>query len=699
MNTFSGLLNNAALMLILCVIYDTFGVYAIQKKALRDYLTGVLFGLTTIIVMLNPWSLQPGVFFDTRWVLLSLCGLFFGLIPTAIAVIIAGAFRLYQGGPGGTVGTIVIVVTACVGLAWRYWKVKYHKPLGWMQLYVFGVLVQLAMLSCMFLMPAGMRLPIIKTVGPPILTIYPFLTLLIGLILKRHEERRDIEKEIFQRKSEFEAIFKSITDAIVFVDKERKAVMINPSFTKIFGYKIEELLGQTTQIIYANPEEFTKQGEVRYSEEVIINKPVYEIEYRRKDGTVFPAETLGAQVRDSKGQIIGFLGVIRDITPKKEIEKEKAELENKLRQAYKMEAIGTMAGGIAHDFNNILAVILGNADLALNKTAEGSSARNNINQILAASKRAKDLVGQILAFTRQTDKKTEPLNIVQAVDDSLKLLSAVLPSSIEVHKKYELDEGVILIDPTQFHQVMINICTNAAQSMHDKGTLKVGLKEVNLDDKQHGLYIRFSVGDTGAGIAQANIDKIFDPFFTTKEEGHGTGMGLSVVQGIVVNHGGFLTLDTKPGEGSTFHLFFPKIEEQPIEKTTASEILPTGNESILVVDDESALVNMLSNLLEGFGYTVTGLTSSSEALKVFKSRQNDFDLVITDMSMPELTGKELSVELLKIRADIPIILCTGYSSHISKDEAQKLGIREFFMKPLDIRQLATTVRKILDDKV
>ena len=250
MDSFSGLLNNAALMLVLCVVYDTFGVYAISNRNLRYCLTGVLVGLIGIAVMLNPWSLQPGVFFDTRWVLLSLCGLFFGLTPTAVAVIITGSFRLYQGGPGGTVGTVVIVVTACVGLAWKYWMEKHDKPLGWKQLYAFGVLVQLAMLSCMFLMPANMRIPIIKAVAPPILIIYPVLTMLVGLILKRQETRRDAEKELVENRKALikergllKGVINSIPDLIFFKSTEGAYLGCNRSFESFAGFEEQSLLG------------------------------------------------------------------------------------------------------------------------------------------------------------------------------------------------------------------------------------------------------------------------------------------------------------------------------------------------------------------------------------------------------------------------------------------------------------------------
>ena len=285
-------------------------------------------------------------------------------------------------------------------------------------------------------------------------------------------------------------------------------------------------------------------------------------------------------------------------------------------------------------------------------------------------------------------------------------MRSTIPTSVEISNKFELDERFIKVDPTQFHQLIINLCTNATQAMHDKGVLKIGLTEINLTKdsanqlgKEPGSYIRLSVSDTGEGMDPATIDRIFDPFYTTREVGQGTGMGLSVVHGIVESHGGFITVESEPGKGSTFHVFFPVAEKMPIDdEIEESRTLPTGNERILFVDDEKALTVIGSKMLEQLGYTVTTFTSSTVALEIFKSQQDGFDLIITDMAMPDLTGKELAAELLKVRPDIPIILCTGYSSIISKENAEEFGIREFCMKPWDMKQLAKTVRKVLDEK-
>ena len=344
MTSFSGLFNNAALMLILCVIYDTFGVYSLSNKNLRYCLTGVLAGFISIVVMLNPWSLQPGVFFDTRWVLLSLCGLFFGFIPTAIAVTIAGAFRLYQGGPGGTVGTLVIVVTACVGIGWRFWQKRYERPLGWKELYLFGLLVQVAMLSCMFFMPVGMRFTIIKAVAPPILIIYPVLTMLIGLILKRQEIRRDTEKELEQsrkalsrEKGLLRGVINAIPDLIYYKDTEGKYLGCNKSFEAFVGSREQDVVGRSVYELFdeetARP--FHQMDQEVFNSGRLVSKEVW---VASTSGEKVFLDTVKTPFNDLGGSLHGLVGISRDFTDRKKVESKLAA--EKERLAVTLRSIG-----------------------------------------------------------------------------------------------------------------------------------------------------------------------------------------------------------------------------------------------------------------------------------------------------------------------------------------------------------------------
>lgn len=713
MSSFSGLLNNAALMLLLCVVYDTFGVYAISNRKLRDGLTGVLVGLISIAVMLSPWSLHPGVFFDTRWVLLSLCGLFFGVTPTVVAIIIAGTFRLSMGGAGGFVGTVVIVVTACLGLVWKYWKEKNNAVLGWKQLYVFGFLVQLAMLLCMFLMPADMRIPIIKTVAPPILLIYPFLTMFIGLILKRQEDRRKAELELEESRETLskergllKGVVNSITDAILFVDLDRQILMTNPAFKSIFGYDMEEVVGKNTQFIYANHDDYLHLGEKRFNRNFPSNLPRYEIEYRRKNGSIFPSETLGVPVKDSNDLTIGFLGVIHDVSDRKLAEKEKEKLESRLQQSQKMEAVGTLAGGIAHDFNNILGIILGYTELAKEDAPPDSNFVKDLDRVLEAGNRAKDLVKQILSFSRQSQVERMVLKPQPVIGEFLKMLRASIPTTIEIRQNIAPDCGAIDADPTQLHQILMNLCTNAFHAMENKGgILNVGLQvartiPVELQAGKNATddtFLELSISDTGQGIGPDIINNIFDPFFTTKDQGKGTGMGLSITYGIVKDYHGTITVDSQLGEGTTFHVYLPLSRKDAPQTSENKVISIEGRERILFVDDEELLATMGKDMLERLGYHVTVRQSSLEAIELFQNRPDDFDLVITDQTMPGMTGLDMAKRMLQIRFDIPIILCTGYSSMVDEKVAKAQGIKRFALKPLNKSATAKLIRQVLDE--
>ena len=405
-------------------------------------------------------------------------------------------------------------------------------------------------------------------------------------------------------------------------------------------------------------------------------------------------------VRDNE---IVFNGIILDITDKKNAENEQKKLQRQLRQSQKLESIGTLAGGIAHDFNNILSSIIGFTELSLDDAPKGTFLEDNLQEVYLAGKRARDLVKQILAFARQSDEKIDPIQPSTIAKEVLKLIRSTIPTTIEIQQAIE-SEALIMGNATQVHQVLMNICTNAAHSMEDSGgVLSVSLKDLVLDTKglsigmKQGNYIEIKVSDTGVGIAPEIIQSIFDPYFTTKGPGEGTGMGLAMAQGVIEKYGGNITVDSEVGKGTTFTIYLPVTKKRSALSAYVEEQLPTGTERILFVDDEAPIAKMGSQILDRLGYSVTARTSSIEVLELFRSRPNDFDLVVTDMTMPNLTGDKLAVELMKIRRDIPIILCTGYSKKISDETALKIGIKAFAYKPIVKADLAKTVRKVLDE--
>ncbi len=390
---------------------------------------------------------------------------------------------------------------------------------------------------------------------------------------------------------------------------------------------------------------------------------------------------------------------------KEEIE-ERRLAESQLRQAQKMEALGILTGGIAHDFNNILGAVVGFSELMLDHVAEGSREKQYLQRVFEAGLRGRDLIKQMLAFSRKTEQDKKPIQLSSIVKETMNLLRASLPTTIRFRTTVRSESGLVFADPGQIQQVLMNLCTNAAHAMQERGgLLHVELSDFSVSESdgnpqgiKPGLYARLAVRDTGTGISPDILDKVFDPFFTTKKPGEGTGLGLSVVHGIVKQHDGHITVESQPRKGSTFTVYLPMLAEMPFKDTALSDQrIPTGSERILFVDDEESLAEMGKEILEKLGYYVTVRTSSAEALALFKSDPSKFDLVITDQAMPEMAGTELAKGILGIRADMPIIMCTGFSYVVDADSARAAGIKAFAMKPLTKKEIARTVRKVLDD--
>ena len=483
-----------------------------------------------------------------------------------------------------------------------------------------------------------------------------------------------------------------------------KLVSVNDVICEYTGYTEEELL--TMRALDLLTEESQKRFLDRL-DRLLNGKQVpktAEYKAKTKDGHEFWIFLDSRYEYDRDGKLNGATVVAHDITERKQAQEEKQRLEDQLQQAQKMEAVGTLAGGIAHDFNNILSVIIGYTELILMNGNVDPEVKQNLKEIFNASKHARDMVKQILAFSRQSKHERKPIQVRHIVKEALKMLHASLPATIKIRQKLEKNSGVIEADPAQFHQVLMNLCTNAAHAMHEKdGVLEISLSNKDWDQNdmarppelKPGPYLKLSVSDTGNGINPEAQDHIFEPYFTTKQKGEGTGLGLAVVQGIIKSHNGAVTVESKVGQGSTFHVYLPRIQRSVATDKVASTPLPMGQERILLVDDEQPLVEIGKQMLERLGYTVAARTSSVEALELFKAQPNRFDLVITDIVMPNMTGEKLAEKLMDIRADIPVIFCTGYSEKFTRQHASDMGVRSFLMKPLLMQDLANTVRQAL----
>jgi PAS domain S-box-containing protein len=478
--------------------------------------------------------------------------------------------------------------------------------------------------------------------------------------------------------------------------------MANTSTCRALGKQLTEVIGKSdAQLLPTQSEQVVKKidtnvirsGKTLLSEERLTT--AYGDTYWLSNKSPY---------RNQNGDIIGLIGISRNITDLKKAEQEKQKLQNLLQHAQKMEAIGTLAGGIAHDFNNILGVILGYADLALVDAPPNSQYATDLEKICAAGNRAKDLVQQILAFSRQVEIERIPLTLQSLVKEALKMLRPSIPSTVEILDDIDSKCGVVHADPTQVHQIVMNLCTNANHAMEETGgVLTVKLQPAHIDEKNPapslnippGDYVKLTVSDTGTAIGPDIIDKIFDPFFTTKEPSKGTGMGLAIIHGIVTEYGGTITVDSKKGEGTSFHVYFPVVKKNEVLFSRGTGDLPRGKGHILFIDDEELLVELGQTMLERLGYKVTVRCSSLDALSTFHNSPEDFDAIITDQTMPEMTGSDLARRILQIRPDMPIILCTGYSNVVDREKAKSIGIKEFVIKPLTMKKIAQLLHDVL----
>jgi PAS domain S-box-containing protein len=517
-------------------------------------------------------------------------------------------------------------------------------------------------------------------------------------------EQRKANRALLESENKFRLAFTNAQDAIVWIDLESGDITnCNKATEELFGKKRKEIVGQHHTTLYPTDKAEDYHSLLGESGKDLNSNIETEIfTGRGENRTVTVA--ISTMLVDGK-EIVQE--IIRDITERKKAEKEKMELELQLSQKQKMEAIGTLAGGIAHDFNNILAAMQGYLELSLDDLPEDSAVRDNLVQILSCVNRAAKLVKQILTFSRkgQEEQEKEPVQISSLVKEVLGMLRSSLPKTIKIKRNIRADSSMVLADSTQIHQVLVNLCTNASHAMGGAdGLLEVSLEDVNFESEtgigdEHlgpGHYVKLSVSDSGCGMEKEVAERIFEPFFTTKKVNEGTGLGLSVVHGIIKSHDGAITVSSTPGEGTTFDIFLPKIESGEIQEPQSPGPKTKDREVILLVDDEEIMVNVTGKILERLGFEVVGKTGSTDALEVFQEEPDKFDLVITDQVMPKMTGTQLAEKLISIRPDIPIILCSGFPENISSEELKSIGIKEFIVKPISKQKIHKIIRKVLD---
>jgi PAS domain S-box-containing protein len=683
----AGLLNSTIIVAILMIVLGIFGNFIGGRIQTPVY---IIEGIMFVLVLLLRFLLFNGKV-DLTGILL----VFFGIILITADIASLGTIRT----PGISAYLLMVIIA---GLLFGYKGLMFST-----------ISSSLAVLGLILSENAGMLPDPDYYVNVTQWITYSVLTGLTGALTylsykSLHHALERMQKEIFQRdqaekklresEAKFRDLVENIDEIIYTLDENGQVTYISPSIESKSGYSSQEIIGRSMGEFFHHEdipllmEQFPKilSGQSGSNEYRLVAKSGESYWIRASSRPLYEAD-----------RIVGLRGVLMDISESK-------RLQAQLLQSHKMESIGTLAGGIAHDFNNLLYMILGNAELALDDIPEENPMHANIEEIKTASLMAAEIVGKLLKFSRNTEQKLKPIDAVTVIKDALDFLRSTLPATIEIRKHLPDTDITIFSDPIQINQVLMNIFTNASQAMEETG----GLLEINVEnefltqdavrnypDLITGHYLKIMVSDTGIGIDSGIIDRIFDPYFTTKAVGKGSGMGLAVIHGIIKNHGGVITVESQIGKGTVFTILLPVVTEKPMMDTITSEEIPHGNETILFIDDEELILNMTKKMLERLGYTIETKINPVAALELFQSNPDHFDLVITDMTMPQMTGIKLSVKLLAVRPDIPIIVCTGHSHLIDEEKVKALGIADYVIKPVTRKNLAKTIRKVLDKRI
>jgi len=828
----TGLLNNSALLLAMCLVYDTLTLNrrTTGRPMVQEALTGVILGCIGIAVMVNPWQWYPGIIFDTRSVLLSISGLFFGAVPAVIAMLMTGAYRAYLGGGGVWMGLSVITASGIIGIAWRHLRRRGLEDISLKELYAFGIVVHGVMLALMTLLPGRHVVETLFRIGVPVMIIYPVGTALLGKLMSGRHERKRAAEALRESERNYREIFNATSEAI-FLDEAPtgRLLDVNNSMLVMYGYDSkEEVLQGNIGDLSAKVPPYTQEEAVRRVRLAVEEGPqIFEWLARKKNGEHFWAEvSLRSSTIGGRGRI---LAVVRDISERKRSEEalrlseerwqfalegsgdgvwdwdvptgrvfysdqwkrmlgyeppeigntlsewerlvhpndfdrvwqelqrhlrgevpvylqelrmlckdgsfkwiltrgkaivrdagggsvrvvgthsditDRRRLEEHLRQAQKMEAIGQLAGGVAHDFNNILTTIIGRIYLIQSRLGDREDLLAHAEQIAGAAERASSLTKSLLAFSREQHIDLRRISLNDAVHNASGLFSRLVREDIEIKLQLDQSRPVVLADEVQLGQVLLNLVANARDAIPHRGRIVIATERVRHDREfvtsqgtaHPGSYAVLSVEDNGSGMDEKTRGRIFEPFFTTKEVGKGTGLGLAVVYGIIRQHNGFIDVRSVPGEGTTFLLYLPLFEGEADEgEEDKDAALPRGRGTILVAEDEDAVRAMIRMLLYESGYRVIEAVNGVDAVVRFREDPQGIDAVLLDVVMPRMNGREACAEIRRIRPEVKVLFMSGYSGDILEEWALDGQVNGFLHKPLRPREFVRQLQEVLEE--
>lgn len=706
MGIFHALINNLTLLVSLGVLYSVILRKFPQNLTLHDMLSGVLFGAIALFAMVTPLRLHEGPIYDGRSIILSLAGLFGGPIAGLLAAAITATGRFWIGGVGQWVGVGVIAEATLLGILFHFLARRHPRLMRWPSLWAFGVAVHLGMIALHLGLPAEIRWSVVQQIAAPVLLLYPLVFMLLAWVFEDQRQAAGTAKRLLDHERLLQDILDAMPNPVYYKASDGTYLACNQAFAYYAGQRIEDMIGRTMDGLLPPP---VAAVIAQKDQELFENPGVqhFDVTIPCADGVTREVAFDRAALHNPDGSIAGIVACASDLTPHR-------KLEDQLRQAAKLEAVGRLAGGVAHDFNNMLGVILGQTEELLDSIGEHDGRRAELEEIRRAAQRSTELTRQLLSFARRQTVNPQPLELGGQVQESLRMLRRLIPESVRIDFSPPTEPLVVLLDPAQFDQALTNLVLNARDAIEKSGQVRISLEEAILTEPHPGApalvpagdWVRVRVEDTGIGIPPELVDKIFEPFFTTKDLGKGTGLGLATVYGIVSQSHGHIQVRSHPGQGTTFDLYFPRHEgPSPVcrplrpRRPTAEllqemkETAPAPGHTILVVEDEESNLRLIERLLKRAGYQVLAAESPARALELFDAHVDEIVLLLTDVIMPEMNGLELFLALRERKPGLECVFMSGYTADILTSQGLEENEPRFLAKPFSRDDLLRAVHE------